>query len=437
MKIAFMGAGSTVFVRHIMNDCMQILPENFEVALYDIDAQRLRESFGILALLNQATGMRADITAYCGADQRKEALSGADYVINAIQVGGYKPSTAIDFKIPKKYWLRQTIGDTMGVGGIFRALRTIPVMDEFAEDMYDVCPDALFLNYTNPMAMLTGYMQRYAHPYTLGLCHSVQVCAENLLDGVGMSEYKGDCDTLIAGINHMAWLLKITDAQGADLYPEIKRRSLSKEFKKLHKNDLVRHKLMQEFGYYVTESSEHNAEYNPFFIKPEYPGLIRQYKIPLDEYPRRCRNQIREWKAANAFKSHSVAPHAPSKEYASRIINAIETDVPFKLGASVINNGVIANLPKEACVEVPIEIDAKGIRPEYIGFLPLQLAAMNSSNIYPQMLAIEAARTRKKELIYQACFMDPHTASVLSLDDIKKLCDDLIEAHGNYLPKYN
>jgi alpha-galactosidase len=251
-----------------------------------------------------------------------------------------------------------------------------------------------------------------------------------------MGEYKNDCDTLIAGINHMAWLLKITDARGKDLYPEIKRRSLSEEFKKLRKNDLVRHKLMHEFGYYVTESSEHNAEYNPFFIKPEYPGLIRKYGIPLDEYPRRCRNQIREWKAANAFKTQTM-PRVPSKEYASRIINAVETDAPFKLGASVINNGIIPNLPKEACVEVPLEIDAKGIRPKYVGALPLQLAAMNSSNIYPQMLAIEAARTKKKELIYQACFMDPHTAAVLSLDDIKKLCDELIKAHGNYLPKYN
>ncbi|MDR2091682.1 MAG: alpha-glucosidase/alpha-galactosidase [Clostridiales bacterium] len=436
MKIAFMGAGSTVFVRNIMNDCMQILPENFEAALYDIDAQRLKESLELLTALNRATGKRAEINAYCGVARRKDALSGARYVINAIQVGGYKPSTAIDFKIPKRYRLRQTIGDTMGVGGIFRALRTIPVMQDFADDIHEVCPDALFLNYTNPMAMLTGYMQRYAHPNTLGLCHSVQTCAENLLEGVGMGEYKRDCDTLIAGINHMAWLLKITDARGADLYPEIKRRSMSEEYKKLHKNDLVRHKIMREFGYYVTESSEHNAEYNPFFIKPEYPGLIREYRIPLDEYPRRCRSQIREWKSANALKG-AVTPRPPSKEYASRIINAVETDTPFKLGASVINNGIIPNLPKEACVEVPMEIDAKGIRPEYVGVLPLQLAAMNSSNIYPQMLAIEAARTRKKELIYQACFADPHTAAVLSLDDIKSLCDELIEAHGNYLPKYH
>ncbi|MDR1940346.1 MAG: alpha-glucosidase/alpha-galactosidase [Clostridiales bacterium] len=435
MKIAFMGAGSTVFVRNIMNDCMQILPYNFEVALYDIDPGRLSESANIIGLLNSATGNRADIKTYCGADNRKEALRGAKFVINAIQVGGYKPSTVIDFKIPRRYNLDQTIGDTMGVGGIFRALRTIPVLEEFADDMYEVCPDALFLNYTNPMAMLTGYMQRYLHPNTLGLCHSVQTCAANLLNGVNMGEHLQGCDTLIAGINHMAWLLKITDAEGNDLYPEIKRRSLDKAFKKYHSRDLVRHKLMQEFGYYVTESSEHNAEYNPFFIKPWYPNLIKKYKIPLDEYPRRCRRQIIGWKLESKLKSISK-PHIPSHEYASRIINAVETDAAFKLGASIINNGIISNLPDEACVEVPVEIDAKGFRPEYIGELPLQLAALNSSNIYPQLLTIEAARTKKRELIYQACFMDPHTSSVLSLDAIKRMCDDLIKAHGDYLPKY-
>jgi alpha-galactosidase len=435
MKIAFMGAGSTVFTRNIMNDCMQILPENFEVALYDIDAKRLGESAKILSLLNDATGNRADIHAYCGVENRKEALAKADFVINTIQVGGYKPSTVIDFKIPRKYGLEQTIGDTLGVGGIFRALRTIPVLEAFARDMYEVCPDALFLNYTNPMAMLTGYLQRYLHPKSLGLCHSVQTCASNLLKGVDMEEYVNECDTLIAGINHMAWLLKITDGEGNDLYPEIKRRSLLKEFKKYHKRDLVRHKLMQEFGYYVTESSEHNAEYNPFFIKPTYPELLHKYKIPLNEYPRRCRRQIREWKAQN-FNSLNK-PHSPSREYASRIISAVETDSPFKFGASIINNGIISNLPKEACVEVPVEIDAKGIRPQYIGEIPLPLAALNSSNIYPQLLTIEAARTRKKESIYQACFMDPHTAAVLPLDRIKRMCDELIEAHGDFLPKYN
>ncbi|MDR3293480.1 MAG: alpha-glucosidase/alpha-galactosidase [Clostridiales bacterium] len=436
MKITFMGAGSTVFVRNIMNDCMQLLPESFEVALYDIDAKRLNESFSILKILNEATGSRADIRVYCGVENRKEALRGAGFVINAIQVGGYKPSTLIDFRIPRKYALKQTIGDTLGVGGIFRALRTIPVLEDFARDMYEVCPHALFLNYTNPMAMLTGYMQRYLHPYTLGLCHSVQVCAENLLKGVNMSEHILDCDTKIAGINHMAWLLEITDAQGNDLYPEIKRRSNLKEFKKYHKNDLVRHKLMREFGCYVTESSEHNAEYNPYFIKPGYPLNILKYRIPINEYPRRCRNQIRGWKLESKFKSN-VRPHLPSREYASRIITAVETDTPYKLGASVINNGLIPNLPAVACVEVPVEIDAKGIRPEYVGPLPLQLAAMNSSNIYPQLLAIEAARTKSRDLIYQACFMDPHTSSVLDLDDIRHMCDDLIKAHGNYLPKYH
>ena len=218
MKITFMGAGSTVFARNVLGDCI-LSPEldDFEIALYDIDGERLEESYQIISSINHHYGKKVKIGKFLGVDERRKALKGADYVINAIQVGGYEPCTVTDFEIPKKYGLRQTIADTLGIGGIFRALRTIPVMEGFARDMEAVCPNALFLNYTNPMAMLSGYMQRYTGIQTVGLCHSVQVCVPHLLAELGMDEYKDNNRWEIAGINHMAWLLKVTDLEGRDL----------------------------------------------------------------------------------------------------------------------------------------------------------------------------------------------------------------------------
>ena len=289
-KITFMGAGSTVFARNVLGDCMctPALCES-EIALYDIDAERLEESHLILSAINRNTnGGRAVLKTYCGAENRREALRGADFVVNAIQVGFYEPCTVIDFEIPKKYGLRQTIADTLGIGGIMRALRTIPVLEDFARDIEEVCPDAWFLNYTNPMAMLSGYMQRYTGVKTVGLCHSVQTCSRDLLTGLGMEDQLEGRRELIAGINHMAWLLKITDKDGRDLYPEIKRRAAEKNAAEKHK-DMVRYEYIRRLGYYCTESSEHNAEYNPLFIKSKYPELIEAYNIPLDEYPTRSR----------------------------------------------------------------------------------------------------------------------------------------------------
>ena len=296
MKITFMGAGSTVFARNVIGDCMcsEVLRDS-TFALYDIDGARLKESQTILEAMRETMGGYGKIECYLGVENRKEALRGANFVVNAIQVGGYDPCTIIDFEIPKKFGLRQTIADTLGIGGIMRALRTIPVMDDFARDMAEVCPDALFLNYTNPMAMLTGYMLRYTPIQTVGLCHSVQVCSETLLKEVGMEDKLEGRKELIAGINHMGWLLELKDKNGVDLYPEIKSRIGAKmedpEFK-----DKVRFDYIRNFGYYCTESSEHNAEYNGFYIKSKYPELIDRYNIPLDEYPRRCVNQIDGWK---------------------------------------------------------------------------------------------------------------------------------------------
>ena len=340
--------------------------------------------------------------------------------------------------MPKKYGLRQTIGDTLGIGGIMRALRTIPVLEDFARDMAEVCPDALFLNYTNPMAMLTGYMQRYTPIRTIGLCHSVQVCTKSLLSQLGMEDKLEGRKELIAGINHMGWLLEIQDRDGNDLYPEIRRRAAKENATEKH-HDMVRFEYIRRFGYYCTESSEHNAEYNPFFIKRNYPELIDRYNIPLDEYPRRCIKQIADWKEQFAQLNESeTLEHTRSREYASHIMEAIVTSDTYQIGGNVINTGnLIENLPAEACVEVPCLVDGSGIHPCRVGRLPVQLAAMNMTNINPQLITIEAAVTRKRDLIYNAAMLDPHTAAELDIDTIVKMVDDLIEAHGNYLPKYH
>ena len=455
-KITFMGAGSTVFAKNIIGDCMcREALRDAEVALYDIDGERLKESLELLNALNANINQgRARIAGYLGVANRKKALRGADFVVNAIQVGGYEPSTVIDFEVPKKYGLRQTIADTLGIGGIFRALRTIPVVLDFARDMESVCPDAWFLNYTNPMAMLTGALLRGTSIKAVGLCHSVQVVIDALLMALepGFAEqfkqgvravdlgYRGK----VAGINHMAWLLEVTK-DGRDIYPEMRKRAV--KYVKAHRgklehpeicgSDLVRLEMLNKFGYYVTESSEHNAEYAAFWIKAKYPELIREFGIPLDEYPLRCRNQIERWKKQyQEIRADGKITHKRTHEYGSGIMNAIVTNEPFQIGGNVLNHGFIENLPNDAVVEVPCLVDANGVQGTYVGRLPVQCAAMNMTNINVQLLTIEAALTLKKEHIYQAAMLDPHTAAELSIDDIVSLCNDLIKAHGSMLPKY-
>ncbi|MCA1177576.1 MULTISPECIES: alpha-glucosidase/alpha-galactosidase [unclassified Pantoea] len=433
MKITFIGAGSTVFAKNVLGDVLATETiSDTEIALYDIDAQRLDESYKMLTNINSNINAgRARIEKYAGVEQRRAALNKADFVINAIQVGGYKPSTVTDFDIPKKFGLRQTIADTLGIGGLFRALRTLPVMFDVARDMEEVCPDAWLLNYTNPMASLTGAMLQHTGVKTVGLCHSVQVCAETLLKSVDMPT--DNVVFNIAGINHMAWLLGIR-RNGEDLYPEIRRRSRAMNSKH---DDMVRHEIMHQFGYYVTESSEHNAEYMPYWIKRNYPELIDRFNIPLDEYPRRCVEQIDHWHMQREqLTNNENLTHTRSHEYASYIIESIMLDKPYKIGGNVLNNGLITNLPREACVEVPCLVDAQGITPCYVGDLPPQCAALNRTNINTQLLTIEAAVTRKKEHIYHAALLDPHTSAELSIDDTVRLCDELIAAHGDWLPSY-
>ena len=447
-RITFMGAGSTVFARSIISDCMcRESLRDAHFALYDIDGDRLRESQAILSAMNeQFNQRRAVISAHLGVAQRREALSGADFVVNAIQVGGYEPATVADFEIPQKYGLRQTIADTLGIGGIFRGLRTIPVMLDFARDIEAVAPGAWLLNYSNPMAMLTGAMLRGSAVKTVGLCHSVQVCAESLLAALELDHSKERLQLLrcnIAGINHMAWLLSITE-NGRDLYPELKALAAEKLARwrqaaeaSEKSSNMIRLELMLRFGYYVTESSEHNAEYTPFWIKHRYPELIAEWNIPLDEYPRRCVNQIAAWrKEYQSLRDNPPQEHKLSCEYGSAIMDSILTDTPRQIGGNVLNAGLIDNLPADAVVEIPCLVDGNGIRGTRVGRLPTQCAALNMTNINVQLLTIEAALTRRRDLIYQAALLDPHTAAELSIDDIVNMCDELIAAHGALLPAY-
>lgn len=440
VKITFLGAGSTIFAKNLLGDIF--LNDSLgkcHIALYDIDRSRLEDSALIIGKLNEKINSgRAVITTHLGKSQRGAALKKADYVINAIQVGGYKPSTVIDFEIPKKYGLRQTIGDTLGVGGIFRALRTSAVLLEIAGEMEKLCPSALFLNYVNPMAIITGIMLKGTSIRTVGLCHSVQRCVSELLSAV-----KWDLDTSglrwkIAGINHMAWLLEISQA-GKDLYPMIKQKALevnkfARQKNGVKHNDMIRLEIMRHFGYYVTESSEHNAEYSPYWIKSQFPELIAEFNIPLDEYPRRCEDQIQKW---SALKRQILKnpQHQRSVEYCVDIINAVENNISFSFNGNVLNNGLISNLPADCVVEVPCLANRSGISGCFVGNLPPQCAALNMTNINVQLLTIEAILKRKKDYVYQAAMLDPHTASELTLDKIRALCDDMFEAHGKMLPK--
>ena len=434
MKITFLGAGSTIFAKNVLGDCLlaEGLP-SFEIALLDIDEERLEESYALICALRDKYKPAVCVKKYLSTDERQteEAFLGASYVINAIQVGGYEPCTVTDFEIPKKYGLRQTIADTLGIGGIFRGLRTIPVMKKYADVMERVCPNALLLNYTNPMSILSGYMQRYTKIKTVGLCHSCQVVVSQINGALQLTQLE-DAKYTLAGINHMCWLLTLEDKDGNDLYPLFKEKF--NEVKP--QNDLVRLEIMNRFGYYNTESSEHTAEYHPYFIKKDHPEFIERFNIPLDEYPRRCINQIKEWKELREkiMQSENVV-HERSHEYGSRIIEACETGVPYKIYGNVQNMDLITNLPANACVEVPIMVDNNGLNPCVVGDIPDQLAGLNMTHVAVHNMVIKAAVTLEKKYIYMAAYLDPHTRDQLTFDEIKSLCDDLIEAHGEWLPK--
>jgi len=446
-RIVFIGAGSTVFARNLMGDILSF-PElsSSTIVLHDINEERLRTSEIVGHKIIETLGVTAKIEA---TTDRRAALDGANYVITMFQVGGYKPSTVIDFEIPKKYGLEQTIADTLGVGGIMRGLRTIPVILDICRDMEELCPDALLLNYVNPMSMLCWAISRSSTIKTIGLCHSVQHTAHQLADDLGI-----DADTVefrCAGINHMAFYLDFQQRQGkdlVDLYPRIAERAeifpmptrgdverSDGGFDGL--SDAVRYEMFKRLGYFVTESSEHFSEYVPWFIKSGRADLLDKFGIPLDEYPRRCERQIEGWET---LRTRLENPEArvrvvQSMEYGSGIIHSMETGQSRVVYGNVPNRGIISNLPDDCCVEVPCVVDASGITPTHIGALPPHLAALMQTNINVQSLTVEAALTGKREHVYHAAMFDPHTAAELDLDQIWALVDELLAAHRGMIPE--
>lgn len=435
-KITFIGAGSTVFAKNLLGDILSF-PElaDSTINLMDIDPERLRTSEIVAHKVADFFGAKPKIEATL---DRRRALDGSDYAISMFQVGGYKPSTVIDFEIPKKYGIRQTIADTLGIGGIMRGLRTIPVFLDICKDMEELCPDVMFLQYVNPMAMNTWAIHRASNIKTVGLCHSVQGTAEALAEDIGVP-YE-EVNYICAGINHMAFYLKF-ERNGEDLYPQIRNTLETNSYGRRYRGlaDHVRYEVFRRTGYFVTESSEHFSEYVPWFIKRDRSDLIEQYEIPLDEYLRRCEDQLARWeleKAALERGELDEQRYERSHEYGSLIIHSMETGQPRIVYGNVSNHGLIDNLPQGCCVEVPCLVDKNGLQPTKIGMMPPHLAALQQTNINVQALVVEAALTGKREHIYHAAMVDPHTAAELSLDQIWSLVDDLIEAHGNMMPHY-
>ena len=426
-KITFIGAGSTVFARNLLGDILDYdeLAES-EITLFDIDAERLETSELVARRVAEALGSPAKITA---TTDRRAALDGADYAINMIQVGGYEPCTVTDFEVPKRFGLRQTIADTLGIGGIMRGLRTIPVALSMCADMEELCPDVWFLNYTNPMAINCRAISRASTIRTVGLCHSVQGTAFELSQDLGIPFM--EIDYLAAGINHMAFYLRF-EHNGEDLYPRLQALA---ESGAVPEGNRVRYEILKHFGYFVTESSEHFAEYVPWFIKRDRPDLVDRFNVPLDEYPRRCVDQIARWEAEREQLERGDAMSVErSYEYASTIIRSIETGKPRVIYGNVPNHGVIDDLPAGCTVEVPCLVDGNGVQPTQIGALPPQLTALIRTNVNVQELTVEASLTGRRDHVYHAAMLDPHTAAELDLDQIRDLVDALLDEHGDWVP---
>jgi alpha-galactosidase len=427
-KITFIGAGSTVFAKNLIGDILSF-PElaDSTICLYDIDQHRLKTSEIVAKRIAETLGAPSEIEV---TTDRSRALDGAAYAINMIQVGGYRPCTVTDFEIPKRYGLRQTIADTLGVGGIMRAVRTIPVLIDMCKDMERLCPDVVHFNYVNPMAMNCWALAETTKVRTIGLCHSVQHTAGELAHDIGVP--LEEINYVVAGINHVAFFLRF-ERKGQDLYPEIER--VIKEGR-VPDGNRVRYDMFKRLGYFVTESSEHFSEYTPWYIKEGREDLIQRFNIPLDEYPRRCESQMAEW---DRLRSELEGSNKPieirrSVEYGSLIIHSLETGTPRVVYTNVPNHSLIENLPTECCVEVPCVVDKNGIQPVRIGRIPSQLAALMQTNINVQALTVEAILKGDPQYLHQAAMFDPHTSAELDLDQISALVDDLLAAHGEWIP---
>jgi len=424
-RIAFVGAGSVEFTKDLLGDLLSF-PEltDATIALHDIDRERLDAAEAMARWTASALGAPATIEAHL---DRRAALAGCDHVINMIQVGGHA-ATLIDFDVPKRFGLRQTIGDTLGIGGIFRALRTIPVMQGIARDMFELCPDAWLLNYTNPMAMLCWSV--YAGTpikRVVGLCHSVQWTTRGLAELVGVP-YE-EVEYLGAGVNHQAWILQFRH-RGRDLYPlldeaierdpELRRR--------------VRVEMYRRLGYFPTESSEHSAEYLPWFMRSD--EMIERFRVPVDEYVRRSEENLREYQAMRRTLAEGGSFEIErSLEYASLIIHSIATGEPRVIYGNVPNHGLISNLPLGACVEVPCLVDGNGVQPTAVGSLPPQLAALNRTFLNVCELTVRAALEGDRTHVVHAALLDPNTSATLSPEQIEQMVDALVEAHGDAMPE--
>jgi alpha-galactosidase len=428
-KITFIGAGSTVFAKNLIGDILSF-PElaDSTICLFDIDENRLKTSEVVARRIAKALGASATVEA---TTDRGRALDGASYAINMIQVGGYRPCTVTDFEIPKRYGLRQTIADTLGIGGIMRGLRTIPVLIDICKEMERRCPEVVHLNYVNPMAMNCWALSEATTVRTVGLCHSVQHTAGELARDIGIPVE--EINYVVAGINHLAFYLKF-ERNGEDLYPEI-RRVIAEG--RVPDDNRVRYDLFSRLGYFVTESSEHFSEYGPWFIKRGREDLIKKFNIPLDEYPRRCESQLARWEQLRNDLERSDQPLEirRSVEFGSLIIHSLETGIPRVVYGNVANHNLIDNLPGSCCVEVPCVVDKNGVQPVRIGRIPSHLAALMQTNINIQALTVEAVLQQNPERIYQAAMLDPHTAAELDLDQIWALVNDLLTAHGDWIPE--
>ena len=443
MKITLIGAGSTIFMKSIVGDLLHYPAlSSANIALMDIDATRLQESRIVAEKMVASTAAGARIETY---SCQRAALEGADFVTVAFQIGGYKPCTITDFEVPRKYGLRQTIGDTLGIGGIMRGLRTVPHLWSICEDMLAVCPDALMLQYVNPMAINTWAISaRYPTIKQVGLCHSVQGTAKELARDLDIPVE--NLRYTAAGINHMAFYLSLQERQSngeyRDLYPALRAGYRAGALPKENVDNPrcpnhVRYEVMMRLGYFVTESSEHFAEYVPWFIKRDRPDLIERFHIPLDEYPKRCEEQISGWQTQAAeMKLAKNITVEKSDEYAASIMNSITTGVPTVVYGNIANAGYIPQLPHGAAVEVPCLVDANGVQPTVVTDIPPQLIALMRTNLNVQELTVQALLNQDRSHIYHAAMLDPHTAAELDLDQIHALIDDLIQTHGKWLPNW-
>ncbi len=441
--ITFIGAGSTVFTKNLAGDILQRdALKDATIRLMDIDSKRLEESEIVVSKMAATLGGTASIETY--TDQRR-ALDGADFVIVCFQIGGYEPCTVTDFEVPKSFGLRQTIADTLGIGGIMRGIRTVPHLWAICEDMLELCPEAIMLQYVNPMAINTwAIAAKYPQIRQVGLCHSVQGTAEELARDleIPLEEIRYHC----AGINHMAFYTKFEhrqpDGSYRDLYPALRQGYMDGRYPKPSSwnprcPNKVRYEMMMRLGYFVTESSEHFAEYTPYFIKNGREDLIERFGIPLDEYPKRCVEQIEQWeRQAQIYRDAREVTVKPSREYASEIINSVVTGTPSVIYGNIANRGYIPQLPEGCAVEVPVLVDANGLQPTVVRDIPPQLIGLMRTNINVQELTVAALMEENVEHIYHAAMLDPHTAAELDLDQIWQMVTALLEAHGDWNPAW-